>query len=273
MISPTAILFMMITLVISILAPIVFLLILLRGRKGVFSAWIAGALGFFVAQIIIRIPALQFLGTQAWFQSFAEKQPLVFAFGLALTAGLFETAARYIVLQFGLGKRLSFTTGLAAGAGHGSIESIVLIGLTYVNNLVISLAINSGTLSSVVPDQAMAANLIKTMTAVPQDAFLAAGLERLFTMALHIALSVLLCYFLVKQQPFPGFMLVLAIHTAVDFLAAALQSSGTGIWPIEGVLAVIAVLSVLLVLWLKPKFKDQQDIPPDPGEQAVREGY
>jgi len=273
MISLTAILFMLITLAISILIPIVFLLILLRGRKGVFSAWIAGALGFFVLQMIIRIPILQFLGTQPWFQAFARDQAIVFAFCLALTAGLFETVGRYVVLRFGLGKRLSYMTGLAAGAGHGGIESIVLIGLTYVNNLVISLAINNGTLATLVPDQAMADNLVKTMLAVPQDAFLAAGLERLFTMALHVALSVLLCYFLVRQRPVIGFLIVLAIHTAVDFLAAVLQSSGIGIWPIEGVLAIIAVLSVMLVLWLKPKFRDQQDIPPDPGEQAVREGY
>ncbi len=273
MISPTAILFMLITLVASILVPIVFLLILLRGRKGVFSAWIAGALGFFVPQMIIRIPILQFLGTQPWFQAFARDQALVSAFGLALTAGLFETAGRFVDLRFGLGKRLSYMTGLAAGAGHGGVESIVLIGLTYVNNLVISLAINSGTLSAMIPDQATADSLIKTMLAVPQDAFLAAGLERLLTMALHAALSVLLCYFVVRQRPVSGFFVVLAIHAAVDFLAAMLQTAGVAIWPTEGVLAIIAVLSILLVLWLKPKFKDLQDIPPDPGEQAVREGY
>lgn len=273
MISLTSIIFISITLAVSVLAPIAFLLILQRGRRGVFGAWLAGALGFLILQMVIRIPLLQFLGTMSWFQDFAQKQAVLFAFLLALTAGLFETVGRFIVFRYGLGKRLSFMTGLAAGAGHGGIESIALVGLTYVNNLILSLAINNGTLAVMVPDPAMADSITKALTGVPSDVFLAAGLERLFTMALHLALSVLLCYCLVRHRPATGFFIVLAIHTAVDFLAVLLQTLGAGIWVIEGALAVIALLSIGLVLWLRPRFKDDQDIPPDPGEEAVREGY
>jgi len=273
MISSTSIVFMIITLAISIFVPIFFLLVLLRGRKGVFSAWVAGALGFFVLQMVIRIPILQFLGTQPWFQSFAREQAVLFAFSLALTAGLFETAGRFVVLRFGLYKQLSFMTGLSAGAGHGGIESIMLIGLTYVNNLIFSLAINSGTLASLLPDQVVFDSVVKALTDVPADLFLAAGLERLFTMALHAALSVLLCYCLIRRRPAVGFAAVLALHTAVDFIAVMMQSQGVGTWLIEGVLAVIALFSVGLIMILKPRFKDHQDIPLDPGEEAVREGY
>ena len=273
MVSSLSFIFMIITLALSVLLPLAFLLILIKGRKGVFSIWIAGALGFFIPQMIIRIPILQFLGTLPGFKEFAENQTYLYIFLLALTAGLFETAGRLVVLKVGLGKRLSFTTGLAAGAGHGAMESIGLIGLTYVNNLIISVMINSGALSSMIPDEKLAESVRKALTGTAPDLFLAAGLERIFTMVFHIAMSVLLCYFIMKSQSVRGFGLVLFLHFAVDFAISLMQVEGLSTWVIEGAVFVVALLALTLVFWIRPRFADHQSIPPDAGEQAVQEGY
>lgn len=62
MVSNTVLISMAFTLLVSLVLPIVILLFLMKGRKGVFSVWVAGALGFVVPQLFIRIPALQYLG-------------------------------------------------------------------------------------------------------------------------------------------------------------------------------------------------------------------
>ncbi len=269
--------FMSITLVLSLLLPIAFLLILQKGRKGVFSAWVAGALGFIVPQIVIRIPILQALGRSSAYRAFAEDQALLFAFLLALSAGLFETAGRFVVLKFGLAKRLSYTTGLAAGAGHGGIESIALIGLTYINNLVLSVLINTGRLDSLPAsgEEAVAALQAarEALVGTAPDLFLMAGFERVFTMVFHMALTVLLTLLIMKKQAILGFFLVTALHFLLDFAAVVMQQNDVPHLLIEGFLLLSALLALVFLLLVRPAFGKHQSIPEDPGEQAAREGY
>ena len=273
MVSSLSIIFIIITLLITTLFPIIFLLILLKGHKGVFSVWIAGALGFIVTQVIIRIPLLQVLGTMPFVQSFARDQPVFYLLILALTAGLFETVGRLVVLRFVLVKRLSFMTGLAGGAGHGGIESIVLLGMTYVNNLIIAIMINRGMLGSIIPDSNQMSALIQTMTGTEPYLFFLAGVERIFTMIFHIAMYVLLAWFVTRKHSAAGFFLVAGIHGATDFIAPLMQINGASYLAIEGFLLAVAILSIILVLYLRPRFGENQQIPPDPAEQAVKEGY
>lgn len=274
MVSNPALISMIFTLVVSLVLPIVILLALMKGRKGVFSVWVAGALGFVVPQLIIRIPILQYLGQTAGFQAFALTRPILYAFLLALTAGIFETVGRLVVLKYTLAGRLSFRTGLAAGAGHGGIEAMVLIGLTYVNNLVVSFMINTGKLSQLIPDNpAMADSIRKLLVETPPATYLMAGLERMLTMVFHTALSVLLAWFIYRKHGVLGFILVTTLHFAVDFTAVILSQNGISMWVIEGALLVIAGASLFMIRWLKPRFQQEQEIPVDPGEQAVNEGF
>lgn len=71
---------------------------------------------FLVFQLVTRIPLLTFLPRFDWYKSFMEN---VFAAGifLGLTAGIFETAGRFIGLRFLLGKRQEWKNGIAYGIG------------------------------------------------------------------------------------------------------------------------------------------------------------
>ena len=63
-----------ITLVISLILPVL-ILILFAGKhrkQGIVSAWLLGAAGFLVTQMLIRIPILNFLSTQSWFLAFSQ---------------------------------------------------------------------------------------------------------------------------------------------------------------------------------------------------------
>lgn len=178
------------------------------------------------------------------------------------------------VLKYALAGRLSFRTGLVAGAGHGGIEAMVLIGLTYVNNLIVSFMINTGRLDQMIPDNpAMADSIRQLLVETPPGTFLMAGLERMLTMVFHIALSVLLAWFMYRKHSVMGFILVTALHFSVDFVAVLLSQNGVSMWVIEGALLVIACASLFMIRWLKPRFLQEQEIPVDPGEQAVKEGF
>lgn len=274
MVSAVSILCMCIALFLSLLLPFIVLLILQKGRKGVFGVWVAGALGFILPQLVIRIPVLQYLGTLPAFQQFAKGYPYFYIFGLALTAGLFETAGRLLVLKVALAKRLSYITGLASGAGHGGIEAIIIVGLTYVNNLVISIFINTGNLSTIIPnDPALAENVRQSLLNTSPELFLMAGFERVFSMMFHIAMSILLTLFIMKKRAVLGFFLVAFLHFATDFSVGLMQIQRASSLAIEGVVFGIALVSLVLAIKIRPFFGESLSIPIDPGEQAVKEGY
>lgn len=273
MVSTVSIVFMCVTLSLCFLLPIVVLLFMMKGRKGVFGVWIAGALGFIIPQMVIRIPVLQALGAMPAFQLFTKEHPYIYVFTLALTAGLFETAGRMVVLKIALGKRLSYMTGLAAGAGHGGIEAMAILGLAYVNNLAISLFINKGSLSTMIPDEVLAETVRKSLVDTAPNLFLMAGFERIFTMMFHLLLSVILTLFIMKKRAFLGFFIVLFIHFAMDFSAGIMQIKGVSSYIIEGLLLAIAIISLVIIFKIRPLFGENRSIPVDSGELAVKEGY
>ena len=76
--SNLSVIFIIITLFISLILPPAFLIVYaLRNKKqGIWSAWLLGALGFFVPQILIRLPLLTRLSQSAGFAAFAQNHPV-----------------------------------------------------------------------------------------------------------------------------------------------------------------------------------------------------
>ena len=166
-------------------------------KQGIVSAWLLGAAGFFVTQILIRVPILTFLQSQSWFEEFAYSHMFAYTFTLAFTAGLFELAGRFGVAKL-LEKKLNWNRTLAVGLGHGGIEAMLLIGMTYINNLAYIFMINAGTFDETL---AMAAasgvdvtqlEMIKVQLITSSPAlFLLGGFERILAMIAHAAMSAL----------------------------------------------------------------------------------
>lgn len=230
MVSTTSILTMGITFLICTVLPIVVLIIygVKNKGKGVWKAWLLGAAGFFVMQILIRTPILSVLSVFPFFLNFAKEHYTLYVIILAFTAALFEVVARYVVAKI-LQKRQSYQCSVAAGLGHGGIEAIVLIGLTYVNNILYSIMINTGAFDNLIKNvastgvdtTALVSAKISLIETAP-SMFLLAGYERILTMILHVAMTVLVCYFVIKKKDILGILFCLLIHTLIDFLPAFL---------------------------------------------------
>lgn len=217
-----------ITLFICLALPVIVYLVygVKNKGKGVWTAWLLGAAGFFVFQILLRSPILSVLSMTSWFTAFATKHYVWYCLLLALTAALFEAAGRYIAAKL-MGKKLTYVRGLAAGLGHGSIEAMVIVGLTYINNLAYIIMINTGSFDAVI-EQTAALGVDTTQLLMVKESlvsanpgiFLLAGYERVLTVILHIALSMIVCYFVSQKKDIVGVVACVLIHGTVDFIVA-----------------------------------------------------
>lgn len=286
MISILSIAAMCVTLIVTLVGPIALYVIYgLRKKKN--SVWIAGALGaagFAILQLDIRIPLLNKIAVMPSFSQWISEHYIQYCLLLAFTAGLFEVIGRYAVAKILCFKKkitseLTYETGIAAGIGHGGIEAVLLIGMTYINNLLFTLIINSGTWDITLQEIKIAAeqlgdmSLYQTYATIPQQLietpwylYLAAGYERILTMTAHIAMTLIVFYFVSRKKDIMGIGICLLCHTLLDFVSAVLSGLSTeylGNMLSQNIsyvlvyvfLTVVAVISGIFLLRLKKKWK------------------
>ena len=234
-VSSGSLIAMVITFFVATILPVLVLVVyaVKNKKQGLVGAWFLGAAGFFVPQILIRIPILSMLQTSEKFLAFAENYYVVYVLSLAFTAGLFETLGRYGVAKI-LKKNGAYKKAIAAGLGHGGIEAIILIGMGYISNLVMALMINNGTIEVMIKEMensgADASTLYAAVGALVNTAtyeFLLAGVERIFTMIIHTVMSVMVCYFVWNNKTKLGVLYCIAFHTLLDGVGFILISLST----------------------------------------------
>ena len=169
-----------------------------------------------------------------------------------LMAGLFEETGRFLAFKTVLKKSLSKNVNaLMYGAGHGGFEALMVGGATMVNNLIYSVMINTGqteTVLATVPAEAAGQlkatfELLKT-TAAPT--YLLGGVERIFAVALQIALSVLVFAAVKDKARGRLFPLAVFIHFFVDAVTVVLSQSGVPLAAVEAVIGALALIVVLI---------------------------
>ena len=253
-----------ITLFLTLILPLLVLIIMgIKNKgKGIWSAWFLGAAGFFVSQVVIRIPLLGIVSGMESVVMFSQEHFFLYVLILAFTAGLFELAGRFAAAKC-LGKNRTFRRSLAAGLGHGGIESIVLVGLTYINNLVY--LFQSGAFDAMIAqteamgvDPAQLIAVRDTLLQVSAPLFLAAGVERVLTMVSHAAMSVMVCYGVAAKRPLPWMLLCLGMHTLLDTTIAATgffsQTVAYGI--IYTCMTIMAVISIWILRKLSRRWPE-----------------
>lgn len=256
-VSNLSIVFMFISLILSVGFPIGLVIYFYRKEKISIKAVFIGALMFFLFQGMIRVPIITVISFQPWYQSFASNNLVLVVTIMALTAGLFETIARYIGLRFLLKKDLERKNGIAYGIGHGGIEAILLIGLSYIANIIYSILINTG---------APVDNLILSQLAgTPSGLFLVAGIERVFAILFHIAAALLVTYGIIKSRKV-YILYSFILHFLFDGVVGMLQIMGVPIWGIELWVALLGILSLIFIIRSKKMFP-LSDVEFDDGDE------
>ena len=268
----------MFTFLVSLLLPLGFLVFyaLRHKKQGSWSAWLVGALGFFVPQILIRLPILTALSRTNGFIAFAQTHPWVYSLALAFTAGLFEVVGRYASARC-LKRNLTYRRALAAGLGHGGIEAIIITGLAYVSNLVLLVMLKTGNLDALIV-QTTAAGGDASALLTAKDAlmntswilFYLAGFERLLAMICHAAMSMLVCYGVHRGKAAPT-LFAFAMHVGMDSVAGISQMIGRGLTLAQGytiiyiLLTAFTVLAVLILKNIRARWdaEEAQEVPYD----------
>jgi len=207
------------TLLISLLLPLFVSIYLIIRSKSYFKPIIVGVLTFLIFQVFTRIYILQvILPTQVWYILFTYQYPILYAFLLSLTAGLFEEIGRYIMMNYVL-KKMDITQALAFGLGHGGIEAILFVGV---------------------------ALLLTNPTLIDTQQLFMAGLERFSAIIFHLGFSVLVYQMIFKSKKF-NLLYAISLHTLVNFVSVVLMMNGVNMWIIEGVLFFFAIIMIIFI--------------------------
>lgn len=255
MVNNLSITFMVITFLISFGLPIVLATYIIRYKKASFKAVLVGALVFFIFQIMIRIPLLQVISRQTWYFKISYSMIFVGLF-LGITAGLFEEIGRFLGFKYPLKDKLSWENGIAYGIGHGGIEAMLLVGLSNLSSIIFSIFLNNGSFDSIIASRlspevvyAIKNQLINITPALA----LASGIERLFTIIIHIALSIVVLYGVMSKE-FKYIVYAVLAHTLVNAPLPFLMSRGVNIWLIEAYLGICASIGLIIIVKSKNYF-------------------
>jgi uncharacterized membrane protein YhfC len=249
--------FTMAAALIEIVLPLV-LGLLARRRLGAGWKYFGyGALIFLLFQLITRVPLVQLLQTQIAPRLQADRGLLLGWLALlSLTAGLAEEIGRYVGYRWLMRREeKTWPKAVMYGLGHGGLESMLLVaGLTLIGliNLLVLSQTDLATLPLPAEQRAQVEQQLAAVSAQPVWLALAGAWERVWAIAFHVALSVVVLQVFRRARMW-WLWLAVAAHTALNLVATGLPivlglQGTTTILVSEAIITLAGLLS-LWVIW------------------------
>ncbi len=199
-------------------------------RRARLTPFFVGALTFIVFALVLEPLAHRFflLSDNAVSRAL-NANPILYALYGGLAAGLFEETGRFIAFRWLLPKRRfpGRDTAVTCGIGHGGIEAVLTLGVTYAMYIVLALCLargNEPAASALAGGSGEALAVLKAgLAAVTPAAAVLAMLERAGTIILHIALSCFVFLAARDKTQWTWFPFAVALHAVADMPAALCQ--------------------------------------------------
>ena len=174
-----------------------------------------GFLSFFISQIMLRIPLLNFLAKNPGFVVFQLQNALFVGCLIAISAGVFEEVFRFLFRRFLIRDSIKIAEPVIIGLGHSLMEIIYIF---------TPVVLASG-LSVISP---------------------LAVVERLFATLLHIEFSIIIWNGFLANKKYSYLFLAILLHSLCDIIIPIAGSLGVGICVTEILfLLVVAVPGVI----------------------------
>lgn len=242
-VSALSIAAMVFTCTISIVLPIALLIICRVKLKAKVSTFFIGAVTFIVFALILE----QILHTVVVGAVGLEKlKGNIFVYALygGTAAAVFEETGRIVAMKFFMKKSMAKENGLMYGIGHGGAEAIIIVGFTYINNILYSLFINMGLMDGLLAplDEAskqLMLEQLSQLTTLAPSMFVVGGIERLVAITAQIIMS-LFVFFGLKNGKKAIVALAFVMHFLIDALTAIVASK-ISIWLAEAVVLVLVL--------------------------------
>ena len=205
------------------------LLIALGALKKIRLAPLAlGFASFFVSQMVLRIPLLQLLTAAGALNAFAANTVLYAVVVGGLSAGLFEETARLAGAAI-LKNYRTWKDMVSFGLGHGLCEVMLVMGMAYLNNLLLAAALAdpAGPLGLLLAglDSAALQQLTAQLAAIGPGLAALALLERVSAVLFHLFATSLVFTAVIRRKPLWYFAAV-AAHTLFNAVAVLLSGAG-----------------------------------------------
>jgi uncharacterized membrane protein YhfC len=223
-VSTFSIIFMTISAVISIGLPVVLFVVFHKKYKAKILPAVIGIIAFIVFVLVLERSIHSIvLGNFR----LSEKPFVYIVYGIFM-AGIFEETARFISFNILKKKYNGIGTGLAYGVGHGGIESILIVGISMINNIAFCILLNTGGAEAItgkLQGNALAQlnTQINTLLNTAPYMFLIGGIERIFAITVQLSLSMIVYYSVHGKNKIGLFPLAIILHAIVDIPAAAMQ--------------------------------------------------
>ena len=273
-ISASSIAAMAFSALIGLAIPVALYIILRRKGANHLPFWTGAVTFVLFAFVLEQIAYFFFMKTALWTTITAN----IFLYGIVggLFAGVFEETGRFLAFKTVLRKkRGNDHNALMYGAGHGGVESVILLSAGMVINILFSLQFNAGLNS---PFGGL--NEAQQLLNLPFWMFLVGAVERIAAVVIHVSLSVLVWFAAKNGKRFWLFPLAIFLHLLVDAVAVILSRTGVNVWIIEGVVYVLAIAFALLavVIWKKnytaqvlPESVEEQDEAAQTAQETAEE--
>lgn len=236
--------------VFSVALPVVLLLVWRKKTGARTMPFFIGMLVFFLfAMVLERLLNSFVLQSAGAVSLFLRDHDIAYIIYAAVVAGLFEETGRFLAFKTVLRNHTEKRTAVTYGIGHGGIEIMLVLGLSYALMLAALLTNGSG--------GALGVYFSSAQLQTPGTVGLAV-LERLFAMSAHVGLSVLVFFAVWDAQRLWYYPLAIWLHALIDVPAALWQRDLLPLWQTE---AIVGVLSVVILLTGISVYRKYRDVP------------
>ncbi len=201
---------------------------------------IAGAVGFIVSARVLEFGVHYVcIIANGPISRFINGNTAAFVLYGITMAGVFEECGRYVVMKTIMKKDRTRENAVLYGIGHGGIEILAVILPSMLLYLAVAILFSAGDMENAlrtlnITEETAAAALPSVQAAASFDHAMVAMnvIERLFAMALHIGLTVIVYYGVIngKKTCLP---LAILLHMLMDTFPALYQRGVVQLWTVE----------------------------------------
>lgn len=257
-VETASIVWMVIGLLIFVVVPVALSIIWIVKKKEHITTILVGAATFILFALILEKPIQNVLLfptamglSDHSISIFMNSHPVILAFLVGLFPGVFEETGRLVAYKTVLKKRINKETSISYGIGHGGVEVVAILGLTYFNYIVYAIMINNGLFQTVV-DQIMAQapdqigqvdQMVSLLTTFSLGKVMIDIVERGFAVMYHVGASILVFYACRDKDKFWLYPLAIVLHTAMDFVGGLVIFNVISIsnWGMELIVAIMGM--------------------------------
>ena len=218
-------------------------------KRSLVPFWVGVMVFIAFSRMLEMIPHSLFLLSSNPVSKAINGNVVLYVIYAATVAALFEETGRYLAFRFVLTKHPNKETAVTYGIGHGGIECILVLGVTYIQYYAYGQLINNGSMDkmlSAYKDSSQSVDalnqLITNIKGVTQMTCYMADLERISAMMVQVALSILVFQAVYVAGKKYMYWVAVALHFLMDVPAALYQKGVLKLLPTEIILFVYAAL-------------------------------